>query len=290
MILSEAFELYRQDVILYGNQSAKTEESLGCALKFMLAYFGDIDIDALTMQDIRKWREWLNQGRGVNTIREYLSKLRMVLKHLEAEGYEVISYKRIGLPSKEPKTPAYLTSKQVVELIKVMDTKTRGYPRVCRLRNTAIISLLYGSGLRASELLGLDRYQIVRGDVFTVTGKGRKTRPCFLDKRTRQALDDYLATRDDNHPALFISHQTGQRLSKSGLQLIFARSNTLIDFGFPLHAHILRHSFATNLLINNANLRYTQEMLGHTSILTTQIYTHVVNEDLKQIHERFHTI
>ena len=138
-------------------------------------------------------------------------------------------------------------------------------------------------------ILNLDRYQVAGRDSFGVQGKGRKVRPCFIDDRTRKLLDIYLSARTDNHPALFLAHQTGSRLSKSGLQIIFARANTLVDFGVPLHPHVLRHSFATDLLMNNANLRYTQAMLGHASILTTQVYTHVVDADLHNIHKQFHT-
>lgn len=290
MLLTDAFERYRLDVIVYGNQSPKTEESHRFALKFLLLFRGDMQIEDLTMQDVRAWRLWLDNGRGIATIREYLVRLRMVLKHLHDEGYEVLEYKRIGLPAREDKVPAFITQQQVGELLAAMNCKTRGFPKICRQRNLAIISLLYASGIRASELLSLDRHQIAQGNTFTVVGKGRKPRLCFLDVRTRSYLNDYLAARTDSNPALFISHQTGGRLSKSGLQTIFARSNTLVDFGVPLHPHVLRHSFATNLLRNNANMRYTQEMLGHASIATTQMYSHVTNEDLRSIYNLHHTV
>lgn len=290
MLLSEAFEKYRQDVILYDNQSSKTEESHYYALKFLIQHTGDIEVADLTMQHVRDWRHWLGIDRQVCTVREYLVRLRMVLKHLKREGYEVLDYRRIGLPAREEKVPPFLTREQVAELLIAVGRPTRGYPKVCRLRNVAIIALLYASGLRASELLGLDTHQIVGRDSFTVIGKGRKPRLCFLDDRAEHLITDYLYCRDDHNPALFISHQTGRRLSKSGLQIIFARANTLVDFGVPLHPHVLRHSFATDLLRNNTNMRHTQVMLGHSSIQTTQMYTHVIDHDLREIYRQKHSV
>lgn len=293
MSISDAFEKYRQDVILYENQSSKTEESHRYALQFLLLFLGDITIEDLTMQQVRDWRHWLEHGpkkRQVCTVREYLVRLRVVLRHLRREQIDCLYYKRIGLPAREEKEPPFITENQVAELLVAMAKPVRGYPKICRLRNLAIISLLYGSGVRASELLNMDRYQVADRDYFSVCGKGRKVRPCFLDSRTVKLLNEYLSARNDGNPALFISHQTGQRLSKSGLQIIFARANRLVDFGVLLHPHVLRHSFATNLLRNNANLRYTQAMLGHSSIMTTQRYTHVVDADLHQVYLEKHTV
>lgn len=290
MLLTEAFEKYRRDVILYENQSPKTEESHRYALQFLLAFHVNMPIEQLTIQHVRDWRMWLGKDRQICTVREYLVRLRMVLRHLEQEGYDVLDYRRVKLPNREEKIPPFLTEVQVSELIAAMSRPVRGYPRVCRLRNCAIIALSYSAGLRAAELLGLDRHDLAGRDSFAVRGKGGKIRPCFIDDRASRLLKEYFAIRNDANPAAFISHQTGQRLSKSGLQLIYARANTLVNFGIALHHHVLRHSFATNLLKNNANLRYTQAMMGHASILTTQIYTHVVDADLHAIYREKHSV
>lgn len=290
MLISDAFEKYRKDIILYENQSSKTEESHRFALKVLTRFLGDIEIESLTMQHVRDWRHWLDNGRQVCTVREYIVRLRMVLKHLQREGLEVLDYQRVRLPAREDKVPPFISKEQVAELLRAMSKPTRGFPQVCRARNTLIISLLYGSGLRASEMLSLDRHQVAHGDTFTVVGKGRKARLCFIDLRTRLLLQEYLRYRHDKNPALFISHQTGGRLSKSGLQIVFARANTLVDFGVRLHPHVLRHSFATDLLRNNTNMRNVQVMLGHSSIQTTQYYTHVVDFDLAQAYRVGHTV
>ena len=149
---------------------------------------------------------------------------------------------------------------------------------------------MYASGIRAAELRSLNRHDIKPDGTFTVVGKGSKARLCFFYQRTRDAIDVYLAARTDSHKALFLSHQSGKRLSKTGLQVIFARANRIAGLPIPLHPHVLRHSFATNLLRNNANLRYTQVFLGHSSITTTQMYSHVTDPDLKAIYEQHHSV
>lgn len=289
MLISEAFELYRLDVIIFRNQSPKTEETHRCALKVLLAFTEDIPVESLTFDLIRNWKIHLDKRREPSTVREYIIRLRVVLRHLQRRGYRVVDYDLISIPKRPQKVPEFLTKEQVAELLTAIGKPTRGYPRKARLRNTAIISLLYASGIRASELRQLDRANIRDDNTFTVIGKGSKARLCFLDDRTRQLIDAYLLVRTDSNPALFIADQTGRRLSKSGLQIIFARASRLVDFKTPVHPHVLRHSYATNLLRNNTNLRYVQEFLGHSSIQTTQMYTHVVNQDLRKVYNESHS-
>lgn len=290
MLISEAFDLYKKDCIVFKNQSVKTEETHLYACKLLVNYLGDIDIEQLTFEMIRDWKQNISVGREVSTVREYIIRIRVVLRHLQKRGYNVVDYELIAIPKRPDKVVEFLTPEQVSELIKAVERPVRGYARMCRLRNCAIISLLYASGIRASELRSLDRASLRPDNTFTIVGKGSKSRLCFMDERTRHYIDEYLSARPDNHPALFIADYTGNRLSKSGLQLIFNRARKLVDFQVPLHAHTLRHSFATNLLKNNANLRYTQVMLGHSSIVTTQMYSHVTNPDLQRVYEEFHSI
>lgn len=291
MTLIEAFDLYRLDVIIYENQSSKTEETHLHTLKLLLQFVGNVQIEDLTFHQVRDWRMELGKTRDITTVREYLIRLRMVLRHLREEGHDVMLYTRVKLPPRpDDRIPAFLTKEQVTELLVVMSKPVRGYPRIARLRNCAIISLFYASGIRAAELRGLNRLDLRTDGTFTVVGKGRKARLCFLDDRAKLYIDAYLKTRTDNNPALFIAEQTGLRLSKSGLQFIFARANRLVDFGAPIHPHTLRHSFATDLLRNNTNMRHVQAMLGHSSIQTTQMYTHVVDYDLRMVHQEKHTV
>lgn len=290
MLLSEAFDLYRLDCIVFRNQSPKTEETHRYACKLLVEYLGDIEIESLSFDMVRNWKQHLSHNREVSTVREYIIRVRVVLKHLQRRGYKVLDYELVVVPKRPAKVVEFLSKEQVSELIEAMARPVRGYPRISRLRNCAIISLLYASGIRASELRSLDRASLRPDNTFTVIGKGSKARLCFMDDRARQYIDAYLAARTDSNSALFLADQTGNRLSKSGLQLIFDRARRLVDFPIPVHAHVLRHSFATNLLRNNANLRYTQAMLGHSSIITTQMYSHVVDADLQKIYNEYHTV
>lgn len=296
MTVSEAFEHYRLDVILYENQSAKIEESHKTALKFLLQFLGeDIPIDELTLAQVRAWKRWLDKGRKVGTVREYLTRLRMVLSFLRDEDYpDVLNYRRIKLPPKEDPDPQFLTPDQVAQLIEAVFKPARGYAKLNRYRNRALISLLFDAGLRSEELRRLNRNSIRADNTFTVTGKGSKSRKkrkrlCFIGNNTRYYIDEYLALRTDDNEALFIANQNGKRLSKHTFQRIFEFANKKVDFDVPLHGHVLRHSFATDLLRNDANIRYVQVMLGHSSIQTTQIYTHVVDADTQRAHSKFHT-
>lgn len=290
MRLSEAFERYREDVIFFRNQSSKTEETHQIAKRQLVAFLGDKELESLRFDDVRRWKAHLEKGREAATVREYIIRLRVVLRHLQKRGIPCLDYELIGVPKRLVKVPEFLTTDQVRELITAVARPRRGYPAVNRLRNAAILSLLYASGIRASELCQLDRSDLRDDGTFTVIGKGRKPRLCFYDERSRHYMDEYLDLRHDANPALFISDQNGRRISKSTLQVIFLNARKRVNFKTQVHAHTMRHSFATDLLRNNTNMRYVQEMLGHSSIQTTQMYTHVVNSDLKQVYAEHHTV
>lgn len=274
MTLSEAFDSYRLDCIVFKNQSSKTEENHYVCLRALLAYFGDVDIESLDFVKVRDWKTWLDRNRSPATVRNYIIKLRVVLEYLKKAGHPVVDPDTIPVPKRIIRPPTYLTRDQVALLIK--STK--------RMKNKAIISLLYASGIRVSELCYLNRDQM-RGETFTVVGKGGKSRLCFTDERTRVLLELYLETRGDNHPALFLS-DNGLRITPGRIQETFKSVRKIS--GLEVHPHTLRHSFATDLLLNNANMRYVQVMLGHESLATTQIYTHVVDVDLQAAYAQHH--
>jgi len=279
VLLSEAFERYRQDVIIFANQSRRTEESHNTCLKVLLAHVGDIDIETITFEVVRDWKLELNSGRSPGTVRQYILKLRVVLAHMQRLGYQVLDYELIPVPKRADHVPGFISKEDVTKLI---DSSRR-------LRSKTIISLLYASGLRVSELCILDRAQI-HDRSFTVIGKGNKARLCFFDARTEELIKLYLTTRHDNHPALFLSTQQETRMTPTNIQFIIKAAANNAGLKQHITPHTLRHSYATNLLHNNVNLRYVQEMLGHSSIQTTQMYTHVVNEDLRKVYSAGHTI
>lgn len=276
MTLTEAFDLYRLDYIVFSNQSAKTEENHQVCLRALLLFFGDVDISQLTRENVRDWKLHLDKGRSPTTVRCYIIKLRVVLAYLYRAGHPVLDPDTVPVPKRVQNVPTYLTRDEVTILIK----STR------RIKNKAIISFLYASGLRVSELCSLDRAQL-KENRFTVVGKGGKARLCFIDERTRTLLDLYLDTRTDNHPALFLT-DAGERITPGVIQDTFKSIRKIS--GLEAHPHTLRHSFATDLLKNNANMRYVQVLLGHSSLETTQMYTHVVDNDLEAVYASHHKV
>lgn len=291
LLISEAFEKYRLEYIVYRNQSAKTEEMSVYAMKSLIAYIGDIPIENLTFDQIRKWKTELERARSQNTVRGYIIKLRVVLTHMKRSGLGVIDPDLVGIPKKVNTVVDFLTEQEVTSLIEVALKPVSGYSLFNRQRNAALLSLLYASGIRVSELRQLDRSNINWQDLtFTVIGKGNKPRLCFLDGRAASYIRKYLSMREDLHPALFTSDKTGDRISVSIIQQIFRNLGKKAEMTKPLHPHIMRHSYATNLLRNNTNLLYVRDFLGHESIQTTEMYTHVVNEDLRKIYMEKHTI
>ncbi len=276
MKLSEAFEAYRE-VIVYTNQSAKTEESHRVCQKAMIKHFGDIDIELLTPDMIRKWKHQLDKGRSSGTVRSYIIKLRVVLDYLRKEGYDVVDIDRVPLPKRKDTVPAFISKEQVAHLIDATSS----------LRSKTIISLLYASGIRVSELCSLDRDSIHNGS-FTIIGKGGKARLCFVDQRTQEFITLYLETRDDNEQALFISRLSKKRITPGNVQEIFKHLKK--KTGIEAHPHTMRHSFCTNLLESNTNLYYVQRLMGHQSLQTTSGYLHCVDSDLKKIYTEHHTV
>ncbi len=276
MKLSEAFEAYRE-VIVYKNQSPKTEESHSVCKRAMIKYFGDIDIESVTPEMIRKWKADLDKGRTPNTVRSYIIKLRVVLDYLRKEGIEVVDIDRIPLPQRPETTPAYLDKDKIRTLIDSTSS----------LRSKAIISLLYSSGVRVSELCALNR-DTIHGDTFTVVGKGGRARLCFVDSRSQRLIKEYLKTRTDNEKALFISRLSNKRITPGNVQEIFKHLKK--KTGIEAHPHTMRHSFCTNLLQSNTNLFYVQRLMGHKSLQTTQNYLHCVDEDLHKIYTEHHTV
>lgn len=285
MSISEAFELYRKDRIVFTDQSKQTELYYTVYGRSLREFVGDIQIEDLQFSHIRDWKNELNKTRSSSTIRNYLGGIRMVLSYLKKKRIDVMDPDLIILPKRDDKVPPFITAEEVQKLI----------DSCIRVRSKAIISLLYGSGIRLSELIGLNRSDI-KGNTFAVIGKGNKQRPCFLDERTKMYLEVYLASRKDHHPALFVStqHNTGSqdplRMTATNIQLILKLARQRACMTVNVTPHTLRHSFATNLLSNNCNIRHTQAMLGHADIRTTMRYTHVVDEDLHKVYSNFHTV
>lgn len=291
LLISEAFEIYRLECIVYRNQSKKTEEMSIGAMRSLVSFTGDIPITDLSFDEIRKWKEHLEKKLGQNTVRGYIIKLRVVLKHLLLRGHEgVLNPEMVGVPKRKRTVIDFISPEEVNVLIDTVFEPCTGYCALNRYRNRALISLLYASGVRNSELCSLNRTTLQMDDMtFTVIGKGDKPRLCFFDSRTKHYIDTYLSMRTDTDEALFISNSTNKRISKGTVQEIFRCGAKKAGFNKAIHPHTMRHSFATNMLKNNTNLVYVRDFLGHTSVSTTEMYTHIVDQDLRDIYAKKHT-
>lgn len=280
LLLSTASLMYARDVIRFGNQSRKTEEHHFVAMKSLIDFLGDVYVQDLTFDNVRDWKISLEKRHlSAVTIRGYLIKLRVVLAYLHTKGYDVVSPEQIHLPKRVDTVPETITPQQVELLI--------GATR--KLRNKVIISMLYSTGLRVSELCSLNRKD-VDNEYFTVIGKGGKSRICFIDQRTQRLLKRYLAERYDNDPALFISPFIGSRITPGGVQEVFKYARKKAGFDFPVHPHTLRHSYATNLMVNGIDLYQLMKLMGHSSLQTTQLYLHVSDKHLEENYRKYHTV
>ena len=207
--------------------------------------------------------------------------------------FDVLDPEAIGIPKRDSHVVDYLEIDEVKQLLHASFKKGVGYSKFKRYRNRAIIALLFSAGLRNGELCQMDRHQIKDGiNSFTVIEKGDKPRVCFIDDVAHRYIDEYLALRNDPYPALFVSEQMkgADRIHPGVVQMIVKNCAKKAGLSKDIHPHTLRHSFATDLLRKNTNLAYIRDFLGHASIQVTTAYTHVVNEDLHEIHKAKHTV
>ena len=278
MLISDAFDLYKKNYMAVRHQSIRILETHEVCKRQLVQFLGDKDMAEITIDDVARWEKWLNKSRCLNTVRNYITRLRVVADYMALLGLPSIKAALIPIPRREATVPAFLTPSEVEAMIACSYS----------LRNAFTISLLYSSGIRLSELIQLNRGQIVDRQ-FTVIGKGNKPRLCFIDERTEHLMEHYLRTREDRADALIISAQNKARMTPTNVQLLIRNSATRAGITKKVTPHTLRHSFATNFLRNNGNMRYLSTMLGHASLDTTMMYAHVVDNDLKDQYKKYHT-
>lgn len=297
---SELIQPFLEYLEIEQNRSPKTSRNYELYINRLVEYGEDPAIEAIDDELVRKWRMWLSRFKDTHgdvlstTTRSYhLIALRSFLKFCNKRGYETMSPSHIELPRVQKKQISFLETDELKRLFEVIPSDT-----LIGQRDRAVIALLYSSGLRVSELTNLDRNHInlQRGE-FSVRGKGQKDRTVYIDPTAAGLISFYLKARKDNLPPLFVSYggyqtvdQSGdfKRLTPRSIQRMVSNYALLAGITKHVSPHTLRHSFATDLLKNGADLRSIQAMLGHSNIATTQIYTHVTDPHLKQIHSRFH--
>lgn len=302
MLFAKAKTDFLEYLEIEQNRSQKTIANYDHYLTRLVDFAGDdLKINEIDQELIRKWRLWLARlGTNVSdelqkvTQNYHLIALRGFLRFCAKRNIPALPVDKIELarvPGRNKVT--FLNEDELARLFAEPDTST-----ITGLRDRAILELLFSSGLRVSELVGLDRDHInLKRREFMVRGKGQKDRPIFISPTAAEWITKYLDKRDDNTRPLFIRYNgtkavdlTGNfhRLTARSVQRLVARHALLAGITKHVSPHTLRHSFATDLLMNGADLRSVQAMLGHSNISTTQIYTHVTDPHLKQIHERFH--
>lgn len=297
---SELISDFIESLEVERGRSQKTAENYYLYLQRLIEFAGDEPITILNAELVRKWRLWLNRyksqnGETLSTLTQsyHLIALRSFLTYCSKRGIETLTPEKIELPKVRRKQVSFLSSGEVVRLIEAVDTNSE-----TGLRDRAIIELLFSSGLRVSELVNLNRNHInlKRGE-FTVRGKGQKDRPVFISPEASEWLASYLTTRNDSYIPLFIRY-TGtapadkrgedMRLTARTIQRLVSKYALIAGITKHVSPHTMRHSFATDLLMNGADLRSVQGMLGHSNIATTQVYTHITDPHLREVHQRFH--
>lgn len=256
--------------------------------------------DEITQRLITDYRIYLSKFKDIHdnpltkrTQSYHIIAIRSFLKWLIKNDYDVLSPEKIDLPKIEDRQVKFLNGEQVERLLNAPTLSS-----IQGKRDKAILEVLFSTGLRVSELVKLDRDKVdLDHKEFGIVGKGGKARVVFLSDRATDWLNIYLKARDDNYKPLFIRHKVKKdislpdekmRLTVRSIQRLVKKYTHKIKLPVEATPHVLRHSFATDLLIAGADMRSVQEMLGHKNISTTQIYTHVTNKQMKDVHQAFH--
>ena len=311
MDLRTAIDRFLEYCELDRNLSQKTVRMYSYYMEFFHTWIIKelkIENEALNVKDIdeemvRKFRlylsrEYFNPFKGElkrQTQNYFLVALRSFFRFLVKKNLATLSPEQIELGKISERTIKFLSPEDVQKLLTASDiSKIRG------LRDRALMEMLFSTGLRVSELVGLDKDHVnLKEQEFSVIGKGRKVRVVFLSDNATQWLERYLRERDDPYKPLFIRYSGPKpkgSLSDAHFRLTARSVERLIDkyrkkagITIRIGPHVLRHSFATDLLKHGADIRTVQEMLGHKNIATTQIYTHVTNIRLKEVHKKYHS-
>lgn len=304
MKLNDALLDWLEHLEIEQNRSPKTITNYHHYLTRFADFAGDIEVSKIDGDLVRKWRLWLNrlEAQGDHGTSEPISRttqnyhliaLRSFLRYLAKRDIKTLASDKVELAKVVRPQVSFLNPEDLARLLEAPDlTKVAG------LRDRAILELLFSSGLRVSELFNLNRGDInLKTREFIVRGKGQKDRPVFISEQATNWLRQYLARRTDNYKPLFVHISGSQseldegnhtRLTPRSIQRLVSKYAKRAGILKSVTPHTLRHSFATDLLRNGADLRSVQALLGHSNVATTQIYTHITDPQLKQVHDKFH--
>jgi site-specific recombinase XerD len=301
MTLVELKQQFLEYLEIERGRSVKTVENYNRYLERFFEFAKVKKPSDLTEEQVRTFRLHLNRQPGTKvggrvepmkrrTQNYYLIALRAFLKFLRKRGIESLSPELIELAKVPERTIDMISAVELKRLMAAPNKKT-----LEGKRDRAILELLFSTGLRISELCGLsiDDVDLTR-DEFSVRGKGEKVRVVFISDEARSAIKDYLKNRKDLDGALFVRYGRKMndggdlRLSPRAVQRLLKKYAAEAGITRKVTPHVIRHSFATDLLSNGADLRSVQALLGHANIATTQIYTHVTDKHLREVHKKFH--
>ena len=304
--IKELLAQYLEYVEVEKGRSAKTVENYHRYLKKFFEWANAKSSNDITQELVRKYRVYLNRLKSERgeplkkaTQNYHVIALRSFLKYLGKRGIHALAPEQVELGKQEQREVAFLEWKDLKRLLASPEGND-----IVALRDRAMLETLFSTGLRVSELTRLNREHInlERGE-FAVRGKGGKIRVVFLSESAKRALEKYLGARGDTDAALFVrigklkkgEKESARQHRESDLRLTsrsvermvkkYAAKAGIVERVVP---HTLRHSYATDLLRNGADIRSVQALLGHSSITTTQIYTHVTDKQLREIYQKYH--
>ncbi|MBU7044206.1 MAG: tyrosine-type recombinase/integrase [Theionarchaea archaeon] len=271
---NEAVQSFITDLALRG-YSEHTIKAYRITVERALA-FCRLHYKKISTQDLKKFLLHLQREKkcSLRSIHRHINALRTFYRLFEMDTAD-----KIQLPKVEKTLPTFLNFGEMETLLN----------SIFNTRDLAIVRLLYASGLRVSELIHLDQDSIEGNSIRVLSGKGKKERVVFVDDGTLSLIEKYLSERSDEDPALFVN-QRGRRLTDRYVEILVKRHAQRAGIKKKVTPHTLRHTFATHLLQNKANIMVIKDLLGHASLSTTQIYTHVTDEYKKEIYEGSHPL
>ena len=281
-------------------RAARTVANYDQYLMRYLNYSGAEKPRDITEKSMREYRLWLNRQIGTdgdtlkkNTQNYHLIALRSFLKYLRKRDINCLAPDKIELAKLGDRDLDLITYDELKRLLEA-PSKSKDKDSLKALRDSAILHTLFSTGLRVSELCSVDRDLDLTRDEFSVRGKGSKVRVVFLSPSAKEVIKEYLSARTDMDEAMFISLAKGaeesgdMRLTPRSVERIVKSRAIEAGISKKVTPHVIRHSFATDLLEGGADLRAVQALLGHANISTTQVYTHVTDKHLKEVHKAFH--
>lgn len=308
MKIEDAKRQFLEHIEIEKGSSLKTVTNYERYLLRFFAFVKISDTDEITDETVREFRLFLNRQSGAkvkgqsagtlkkNTQNYHLIALRVFLKYLMKRGIPAMSPERIELAKIKERSLDLITIEELDRILKAPEGDKES-----TLRDRAILELLFSTGLRVSELASLNRDLDMSKDEFSIRGKGEKVRVVFLSDSAKDTIKKYLSARKDMEDAMFINdsknsispllkkESASRRLTPRSIERLVKHYAIKAGVSKKVTPHVIRHSFATDLLSNGADIRSVQMMLGHANIATTQIYTHVTDKALKDIHKKFHS-